>query len=78
MADRVACDAWDVKRRVNNAGRIRGILRPAYPDLLNRNDVIGAVQALVNVGIEDIAFYNYGHVRQASLDWMADALSALD
>ncbi len=77
-AMRIRCDAWDVQRRVGNAGRIRGILRPAYPDLLNRNEVIDAVAALSAAGIEDIAFYNYGHLRQASLDWMGAALAALE
>ena len=32
-AERVRVDAWDVKRRVGDAGKLRGILRPAHPDL---------------------------------------------
>ena len=35
----------------------------------------GAVVALAAGGVEDIAFYNYGHLRQASLDWIGQALS---
>ena len=31
--ERVRADAWDVKRRIGGDGTIRGILRPAHPDL---------------------------------------------
>ena len=74
---RVQVDAWDVKRRIGDAGKIRGILRPAHPDLNSRGEVIAAVEALRDAGITDIAFYNYGHVRRPSLGWIADALSAI-
>ena len=40
--------------------------------------MVEAVAALNDAGIEDIAFYNYGHLRQASLDWMGAALAALE
>lgn len=75
--ERIRADAWDVKRRLRGAGTIRGILRPAHPDLKSRGDVVGAVTALRDAGITDIAFYNYGHIRQQSLGWIADALAAL-
>jgi hypothetical protein len=74
---RVRVDAWDVKRRVGETGGIRGILRPAYPDLQNRGEVVAAVAALADFGIKDVAFYNYGHVRQPSLQWIGEALAAL-
>ena len=73
---RIRCDAFDLKRRLRGEGRLRGILRPAYPDLQSRGDVIAAVAALREAGIADIAFYNYGHLRQASLDWIGAALAA--
>ena len=41
------------------------------PDLQSRADVVGAVAALQEAGITDIAFYNYGHLRRNSLDWIA-------
>jgi len=75
---RIEGDLWDIRRRLNGAGRLRGILRPGHPDLATRADVIAAVAALDAGGVEDIAFYNYGHLRQASLDWMGDALAALE
>jgi hypothetical protein len=73
--DRVRCDAWDVQRRLRGAGALRGILRPAHPDLASRDAVVGAVTALRQAGIEDLAFYNYGHLRESSLRWIADALA---
>ena len=64
-----------MKRRLGGAGKFRGILRPAWPDLQSRSDVVGAVTALRDAGITDVAFYNYGHLRQSSLGWIADALA---
>jgi len=75
---RIEGDLWDVQRRLDGAGRLRGILRPGHPDLDNRAAVVAAVAALHDGEVEDIAFYNYGHLRQASLDWMGAALAALD
>ena len=76
-AERVRVEAWDVKRRLGNRGQLRGILRPAHPDLKGRDEVVAAVEALRDSGITDIAFYNYGHLRKASLGWIADALAVL-
>jgi hypothetical protein len=75
--ERVRTDVWDVKRRLRGAGKLRGILRPAFPDLRSRGEVIAAVQALHEAGIDEIAFYNYGHLRSASLGWIGDAMKAL-
>jgi hypothetical protein len=74
---RIRADILDVKRRMGGAGKLRGILRPAWPDLQGKADVIGAVHALREAGIEDIAFYNYGHLRRSSLNWIAEALAGL-
>lgn len=76
-AERVAVDAWDVKRRLGGKARIRGILRPGHPDLRSKGEVIAAVKALKAAGIDDIAFYNYGHLRQNSLDWIGAAMDAI-
>jgi len=76
-SERVRVDAWDVKRRLRGTGKLRGILRPAYPDLNGRGAVIAAVESLKQAGIDDIAFYNYGHLRAASLEWIGAALTAL-
>jgi hypothetical protein len=73
--DRVAADAWDVKRRLRGAGHIRGILRPDFPDLQSAGEVVAAVGALRAESIEDIAFYNYGHLRGRSLDRIGRAMT---
>jgi hypothetical protein len=72
---RIRADIIDVKRRMGGAGHLRGILRPAWPDLQSKDDVVGAVAALRDAGIVDIAFYNYGHLRRSSLAWVAEALA---
>ena len=77
-AGRVRCDLWDVQRRLRGRGQIRGILRPAHPDLKTRGEVVAAAAALREAGINDVAFYNYGHLRQASLEWIADALAVFE
>ena len=74
--DRVRADIWDVQRRLGGAGRLRGILRPAHPDLTSCDAVVGAALALRDAGISEIAFYNYGHLRRASLVWIAEAMQA--
>jgi hypothetical protein len=75
--ERVRADAWDVQRRLRGVGKLRGILRPAHPDLNARGAVIAAVAGLKQAGIGDIAFYNYGHLRAASLAWIGAALAAM-
>ncbi len=72
---RVKSDYLDVARRLEGNSTIGGILRPSYPDHQSGDAVAGAVRALTAAGVEDIAFYNYGHLRQASLDWIAQALA---
>ena len=76
-AVRVRADAWDVKRRLRGVGSIRGILRPAHPDLKSKSEVVAAVEGLKEAGITDIAFYNYGLLRPAGLSWIGEALARL-
>ncbi len=75
---RLRADVFDVQRRVGDAGALRGILRPGHPDLRDRSQVEGAVRILTDAGIDEIGFYNYGHLRAASLEWMAGALAQLE
>lgn len=71
---RVAADMFDTQRRLRGAGRLRGILRPGFPDLQSRGEFVAAATALRDAGVSGIAFYNYGHVRQSNLAWIADAV----
>ncbi len=77
-AERIAADAWDVKRRVNGNGLLRGVLRPAFPDLESRDALVAAAVNLQNAGITDIGFYNYGFLRQRGLDAIPHAIRAID
>ena len=71
---RVRADIYDTKRRLNGAGRLRGILRPGFPDLQSRSEFVAAAAACRDAGLSGIAFYNYGHLRRSHLAWIADAL----
>jgi len=73
-AARVLADAWDVKRRIGDAGAIRGIMRASHPDLNSAGEVAAAVAGLHRAGIDDIAFYNFGFYRQRSFEWIRAAL----
>ena len=70
---RVKADLFDVTRRLGGKGRLRGILRPAWPDLTSKAELIAAVKALLEGGVSEFAFYNWGHVRAANLAWIAEA-----
>lgn len=73
-AERVRADLFDIRRRLRGAGSLRGILRPSYPDLATEGDFLAAVAALREGGVDQLAFYNYGHLRRANLAWIGKAL----
>jgi hypothetical protein len=76
-AERIKADLFDVKRRLRGKGRLRGILRPAFPDLESKGEFLAAIRALAAAGVSEVAFYNWGHVRDTNLDWIAEGLAAL-
>lgn len=71
---RMKADLFDIRRRIGKDVKLRGILRPSFPDLETRGDVVAAVEALQVGGVDEIAFYNYGHLRRANLEWIGAAL----
>jgi hypothetical protein len=73
-AMRVKSDLFDIKRRIGPAGKLRAILRPGHPDLADKAEFLAAVAALRAGGVEDMAFYNWGHLRQHNLAWIGEAL----
>jgi hypothetical protein len=77
-AHRIKADLFDVRRRIDGRGRLRGILRPAYPDLSQRSEFLAAVQELARNGVSEIAFYNWGHLRSTNLGWIGEAMRLLD
>jgi hypothetical protein len=76
--DRIKGDLADIQIRTEGIGKIKGILRPAFPDLTSEDAVVGAVSALWNGGVKDIGFYNYGHIRSQSLQWIGKALAMVN
>lgn len=73
-SSRVKADLFDIKRRLGSTGKLRGITRPAWPDLSSKADFLAAIEALAKGGISGLAFYNWGHLRKANLAWIADAI----
>jgi hypothetical protein len=72
--ERIAADLADVRRRLRGRGVLRGILRPNHPDLASAGAVAEAVRVLRAGGVEEIAFYNWGHLPERSMGWIAAAL----
>lgn len=72
---RIAGDLHDIARRIGGTSKLRGIIRPAFPDLQSAGDVAGAVETLRHGGMQGISFYNYGHLKRVSLEWMGAALT---
>ncbi|MDA0231009.1 MAG: hypothetical protein O3B21_12580 [Proteobacteria bacterium] len=77
-AEAVAIDAGDVRRRVGPEAKLNFILRPTYPDLANGAETVAAAKVLKDAGASGLAFYNYGHMALASLDYVRDALKVFD
>ena len=71
---RVKADLFDLKRRLRGQGQLRGITRPAWPDLSTRSDFLAAIQSLSDGGVAGLAFYNWGHMRKSNVAWIADAM----
>ena len=77
-AARVKADLFDIRRRLRGKGHLRGIVRPAFPDLETKGDFLAAMQALGAGGVSEVAFYNWGHLRSTNIGWIADGLRALE
>jgi len=77
-ADRVKADLFDVKRRLRGLGRLRAILRPAFPDFESKAEFLAAMRALGAGGVSEVAFYNWGHLRTSSVDAIAEGLAVME
>jgi hypothetical protein len=71
----ILADVDEVRALAGADARLGYILRPSYPNLLSAGEVRDAVRALIEKGAESIAFYNYGHMRLQSMEWIKAALS---
>jgi len=72
--ERIAADLFDIRRRMGGKGKLRGILRPAHPDLASKGEFLAAVATLQAGGVDELAFYNFGHLRRTNLGWIGEAL----
>ncbi|MGB3027095.1 hypothetical protein [Paradevosia shaoguanensis] len=72
---RIKADLYDTRRRLGGQGRLRGILRPSFPDIENKAEFLAAIDTLVAGGVTELAFYNWGHLRRSSMDWIGEALA---
>lgn len=73
--DAIAKDAAWARAASGDEAEIGFILRPAYPNLSDADEVAEAVAALRAFRPGSISFYNYGHMRLSALDWIAEALA---
>lgn len=71
--DDIAADMAKVRQAAGSSARIGFILRPSWPHLRNVRDLRVCVGAAHRHEAESISFYNYGHMRLQSLDWIAAA-----
>ena len=71
----ISADVAEVRKGVGDDAQLGFILRPTYPNLHNADEVSAAVKVLIDAGATSISFYNYGHMRLQSLDWIKAALS---
>jgi hypothetical protein len=70
----IALDMQAVREKAGAAAALSFILRPSFPNLRDADEVNAAVQAARTAGTRSISFYNYGHIRLESLDWIRAAL----
>lgn len=71
----IAQDVAEVRDAAGADAQIGYILRPTFPNLKNAKEVSEAVRLLMQADAQSIAFYNYGHMRLQSLDWIKAALA---
>ncbi len=65
-------------RRVGDAATLHFILRPSFPDLANGAETVSGRAPPERGRLAGLAFYNYGHLRLASLDHIKAALAVLE
>ncbi|WP_343079584.1 hypothetical protein [Ostreiculturibacter nitratireducens] len=67
----IAADMSRVRQAAGSTARIGFILRPTWPNVSGSAELATCVAAAEANGAESVAFYNYGHMRLQSLDWIA-------
>ena len=70
----VAQDMDQVRAAAGDSAAIGFILRPTWPHVTGPDDLAACVASARAAGAAQLSFYNYGHMRLQSLDWIAAAL----
>lgn len=71
----IQADAARVRADAGPDADIGFILRPTYPHLTDADQLAQAVRGLRELRPTSLSFYNYGHMRLESLDWIRGALA---
>lgn len=71
--DAIAADMEDVRQTAGDGARIGFILRPTWPHVEGPGELAACAAAARAAGADRLSFYNYGHMRLQSLDWIAAA-----
>ncbi|PHQ93484.1 MAG: hypothetical protein COB40_14125 [Marinosulfonomonas sp.] len=71
----MTADVENVRASAGADAKIGYILRPTYPNIANAEQTREAVKMVKGAGAETISFYNYGHMRLQSLDWIKAAFT---
>ncbi len=76
-AARVKADLFDVKRRLRGRGRHSRHHAAGMARSFDQGRVPVRDRRLEAGGVTDLAFYNWGHLRQANLAWIGEAMAML-
>lgn len=71
----IMSDVRDVVAKAGAHARIGYILRPCHPHLATAQAVRDVVEMLGAADARSVSFYNYGHMRLQSLEWIKAALN---
>lgn len=70
----IAADMEEVRKTAGAQAQLGFILRPTWPHVNGAAELAACVASARRNGTDRLAFYNYGHMRLQSLDWIAAAL----
>ncbi len=73
-AEAIAADIADVRLSAGDAAAVGFIFRPTWPHVSGPEELATCVAAARAAGADRLSFYNYGHVRLESLDWIAESV----
>ncbi len=73
-AEAIESDMAEVRAAAGGSAQVGFILRPTWPHVSGAEELTNCVAAARANGADRMSFYNYGHMRLQSLDWIAAAL----